>query len=142
MKKNKLLVNYEFNFDLIALNATVKEYKLAWSINKFLHLNLVKGENLALDFVKNQLMYVSNYVCETDYRLIRLLKNRSEVSEGQFGPFLIPEMKNFDYFLIIEDETDSFEINPFISRIKEIPFVQFAMVVDVATLKSKDNLLF
>ena len=142
MGKNKLEINYEFNFDLVALNATVKEYKLAWGLNRFLHLNLTKRDNISLNFVQNRLMSISNYWHETDHLLIRLLKNRSENSEGRFGAFLLPEMKNFDYFLMIEDEADSFKINPFISRIKEIPFVQFAVTVDVAALKSKDNLLF
>jgi hypothetical protein len=142
MAKNRLDVVYDFEFELIALNTNVKEYKLAWAINKELGMGLAKEKNISIDFSGGKLLSISNYCWKTEYMTYRLLKNRAENSEGKFNAFLVPEMKNFDYFLMVADDSATFQINPFISTIKGIPFVQFAVSVDTAALKSKDNLIF
>lgn len=142
MAKNKLDISYEIDFDLIAINASVKEYKLAWILNKNLGWSLAKRNNIELEFTGNKALSVSNYFYKTEYQTFRLIKNRAEDLEEQFNAFLIPELKNFDYFVMLENESDSFDLNSFISRIKQIPFVQFAVIVDTAALKSRDNLIF
>lgn len=142
MAKNRLDVSYDFEFDLIAVNSSVKEYKLAWALNKDLHLQLAKQENISIDFSGGKSLSVSNYSCETEYQVFRLLKNRAEDFDEKYNAYLIPELKNFDYFLMVADDSMTFQINPFISTIKRIPFVQFAVSVDTAALKSKDNLIF
>ena len=142
MAKNRLDVSYDFEFDLIALNTTVKEYKLAWALNRDLQLNLAKKDNISIDFSRGKALSISNYYCSTEYQEFRLLRNRSDEFDAQYNAYLIPELKNFDYFLMVADDSSTFEINPFISTIKQIPFVQFAVSVDTAALKSKDNLIF
>jgi hypothetical protein len=142
MAKNKLDISYEIDFDLIAINASVKEYKLAWVLNKSLGWNLAKKKNIEIEFTGNKNLSISNYFYKTEYQSFRLLKNRAEDLEEQFNAFLIPELKNFDYFVMLENESDSFDLNSFISKIKQIPFVQFAVIVDTAALKSRDNLIF
>lgn len=142
MAKNRLEVSYDFEFDLIAVNTSVKEYKLAWAINKKLGLELGKKANISIDFSGGKSLSISNFYCETSHQIYRLLKNRAEDFDEQYNAYLIPELKNFDYFLMIADDSSTFEINPFISVIKQIPFVQFAVSVDTAVLKSKDNLIF
>ena len=62
--------------------------------------------------------------------------------EEKFNAFLIPELRNFDFFLLIEDESDTFDLNTFITSIKEIPFMQFVVSVEASALKSKENLIF
>ncbi|MCE7996754.1 MAG: IPExxxVDY family protein [Roseivirga sp.] len=142
MAKNRLDVSYDFEFDLIAINSNVKEYKLAWAINKNTGLELAKEENISIDFSGGKSLAISNYFYKTEYQVFRLLKNKAENLEEKFNAFLIPELKHFDYFLMVADDSMTFQVNPFISTIKEIPFVQFAVSVDTSALKSKDNLIF
>lgn len=142
MAKKKLQVTYDYDFTLLALNANVKPYRLAWSINKELKLELSKCDNIEIDFKSGRDLNVVNYIDVGEYRTIRLLRNRAEESEEQFDAFLIPELKNFDYFLLLENESNTFDENAFISKIKEIPFVQFATKVATEALKSRDNLIF
>ncbi len=142
MAKKKLQVTYDYDFTLLALNANVKPYRLAWSINKELKLNLSKSDNVEIDFKSGGELNIVNYIDVGEYRTIRLLRNRAEESEEQFDAFLIPELKNFDYFLLLENESSTFDENAFISKIKEIPFVQFATKVVTEALKSRDNLIF
>lgn len=142
MAKNKLQITYDYDFTLLALNANVKAYKLAWSINNELKVNLAKKSNIEINFTAGKSLNIVNYIDEDTYRTIRLLKNRAEESEDQFDAFIIPELKNFDYFIVLENESNTFDENAFISKIKEIPFVQFTTKVDIESLKSRDNLIF
>ena len=81
-------------------------------------------------------------MAETEHQTVRLILNKSENINEQYGPFLIPELKNFDYLLVLENESNTFDENAFINNTKQIPFVQFAIKVDLQTLKSRDNLIF
>lgn len=142
MAKNKLQVTYDFDFLLLALNASVKPYKLAWSLNKDLGLNLVKSENIEIGFNEQKSLSIQNFIDSDEFQTVRLLRNRAEDLNGAFNAFLLPELKNFDYFLLLENETNTFNENAFISEIKQIPFVQFITRIDTQSLKSKDNLIF
>ncbi|NVJ46137.1 MAG: IPExxxVDY family protein [Cytophagia bacterium] len=142
MAKNKLQVTYDFDFLLLALNASVKPYKLAWSLNKDLGLNLIKSENIEIGFNEQKSLSIQNFIDSSEFQTVRLIRNRAEDTNGAFNAFLLPELKNFDYLLLLENETNTFNENAFISEIKQIPFVQFITRIDTQSLKSKDNLIF
>lgn len=142
MAKNKLQVIYDFDFLLLALNANVKPYKLAWSLNKELKLNLVKVDNIEIGFNEERSLSIQNFLDLTEFQTVRLIRNRAEDLDGAYNSYLLPELKNFDYLLLLENETNTFDENVFISEIKQIPFVQFTTKIDIQSLKSKDNLIF
>ena len=142
MAKNKLDISYEIDFDLVAINANIKEYRLAWLLNKTFGWNLAKMENIELSFKGDRQLMISNFLYTTEYQTYRLIKNRAADSKEQMNAFIIPELKNFDYFIMMESESEAFDLNTFISEIKQIPFVQFAVRMDANALKSKDNLIF
>ncbi len=142
MSKNKLSVDYDFNFTLIALTASCKEYKLAWILNRDFDLSLSKEPNIDIEFVAGKTMSISNYLTTTEHQSIRLLGNKALNVEEKFNAYLIPELKNFDYFVIVNDESQTFNPETFIEKIKSIPIVQFAVLVDPLSIKSKDNLIF
>ena len=142
MAKNRLVVDYQYNFVLLALNANVKPHKLAWAINNELKLGLIREPNMNLEFTRGRSLSIINFMAETEHQTVRLILNKSENINEQYGPFLIPELKNFDYLLVLENESNTFDENAFINNTKQIPFVQFAIKVDLQTLKSRDNLIF
>lgn len=142
MVLNKLQVDYDFDFLLVALNSNVKPYKLAWHINKVLQVTLVKEENIQIEFKKNKNLSIQNFEAHGTHYVLRLLKNRAEDAEDIYQVHLLPELKNFDYFLLLENDTNTFDEKTFFNQIKEIPFVQFATRVNAETLKSRDNLIF
>ena len=142
MAKNKLLVDYQFDFILVAINASIKPHKLAWAINKHLNINLVRDKNISLEFNEGRFLSIINFLDETEHQKLRLLYNRSDNTDDQFSAYLLAELKNFDFFLVLENESNTFDENAFISSTKQIPFVQFATKVDLQTLKSRDNLIF
>ncbi len=142
MAKNKLQVTYDFDFLLLALNANAKPYKLAWSLNRELKLNLIKAENIEIGFNEERSLSIQNFLETSEFQTVRLIRNRAEDVNDAYNAYLLPELKNFDYLIVLENETNTFDENVFITEIKRIPFVQFVTRIDIQSLKSKDNLIF
>jgi len=142
MSKSKLQVHYDFDFTLLALNANVKPHKLAWYLNKKIECNFERIPDLNIEFNKAKQINIVQYLHQDEYLRIRLLRNRAEAVEDTFDSFLLPELKQFDYLILLENESSTFDENVFFNKIREIPFVQFTIKVDLTTLKSRENLIF
>jgi hypothetical protein len=52
MKKNKLIIEYEFDFELFGMSTAAKGYKLAWEINRVLGIHFVKKDDLRVGVKK------------------------------------------------------------------------------------------
>lgn len=142
LKTTKLFVEYEYNFDLLAIISPIKEYKLAWSINKSLEIELTKKEDILLDNGKGARMYISNFDYETEYSCVRMLKNKPYEFSNIAKPYLLSELKDYDYFIQLEGEADEFDAESFREALSKLKDVQYVTSVDVENLKSKENLLF
>ena len=142
MAKNKLTVTYDFNFTLIGFNSNVKPHKIAWFLNNNEDFDFSKTEDLVIEFNEDKNIQIAQFLHEDEFSKYRILKNRAEASETSFDAFLLPELKQFDYLVTLENESTTFDENVFYNKIRQIPFVQFAIKVDLNTLKSRDNLIF
>lgn len=140
MKKNKLLVESSYDFDLLGLVAPLKDYKLAWLINSSLGLELKKGVDFRMEFTNQSALIISQYILEKEYGFIQLLRNRSYPVAGQAG-YLIPELKIMDYFLLFQDYTIETNINTYIENLSNLKGIQNVVKLDINKLKSRDNLL-
>lgn len=140
IKKSKLIIDYEFDFKLIGLIAPLKEYKIAWQLNQSLNVHLVKNNDIELEFIDNNI-FISNYSYETGNSIFRLIKNKNIIEDNSLV-YLLPEMKEFDYLIMIEGEGDTFNVNKILKSIKSIRDFQYVTLVDVSKLKSKENLIF
>jgi hypothetical protein len=140
MKKSKLVIDYEYDFDLLGLTTAAKGYKLAWDMNQTLHIQLVKQPDLAVGFKNNDERSFSFYAFETQINRLKLFKNRP--SEGDTGKyFLIPEFPHFD-FIILAAMKDQYAHPQLLELIKSISSVQFAAFIPMEGLKSKSNFIF
>jgi hypothetical protein len=140
MKKSKLLVEPVFDFELLGLVSPVKDYKMAWLINKELDLNLVKAKDLELEFISSARIEISQYFLSLPHGFIQLLKNKALNSSQQLA-YLIPELKTMDYFLLVQDETEQTSIHTFAEHLSKNQFIQSVVRIDISKLKSKENLL-
>ena len=141
MKKSKLIANVDFDFSLLAISSQLKEYKLAWVINRDLDIHLVKQKDEIFQFLGSDNLCISHYLYQTEHSSVRLIYNRSR-EEGATGQYLIPELKQFDFLMIIEGFKDSFEVHEVREIIKTINGVQMVNQIEVDQLKSRDNLIF
>lgn len=142
MKTLRLEIAYDFDFDLFELVSAVKEHKLAWALNKLLGFHLIKQEDLCYELVGQERFTVSSYKYITDYSIIRLLKNEAVGSSPEKKPFLLPEIKEYDFVLQIKGPLQQLYPQEFIQRLLRIPLVQYLKQFDPLTLKLKDNLIF
>ena len=140
MKKTKLFVEPTFDFDLLGLVSPVKDYKMAWLINRDLNLALVKSEDVKIEFVSSPRLEISQYFLSLPHGYIQLLKNKALNTTQQLA-YLIPELRNLDYFLLVQDQTQQTSIATFVDHLTRNPFIQSVVRLDISKLKSKDNLL-
>ncbi|HVA98499.1 MAG TPA: IPExxxVDY family protein [Bacteroidia bacterium] len=157
MKKHKLDIQYEYDFALIGICCNEKEYRLCWSLNTQLGLELQKVENL---FITNSEINFAEFSMfafekEAEFTAYYLLKNegfRIKPTDINFlqqtsipiseplKEWLIPEEKQCDYLLMLKGEFLNSE--KILSEILEINLVTTAYRIDTMKLKSKQNLLF
>ena len=140
MKKSKLHVEPTFDFELLGIVSPIRDYRMAWLVNKELELNLVKADDLELEFLSAEKLEISQYFLSLPHGFIQLLKNKALNSSEQLA-YLIPELKNLDYFLFVQDETDQLELSNFMEKLSQNPLVQSIVRIDISKLKSKENLL-
>ena len=142
MKKNKLDLTYEFDFDLAGIVCTKKEYKLAWYLNSELDIALSKQPDIVIEFSNQSQILIANFSYITEFLSIELLQNKLLASGGGKPRFLMPELKQFDYLLKLKDETGEYSIVNFCTIIQKISLIEYVTQLNFDTLKSKENLLY
>lgn len=144
MSKEKLVLDYfEDDFLLYGIISDVKEFKLAWQLNQCFQLDFVLQEDAELVFKGNKKMFISYYIADEEHFRVKLIKNRAVESEGVQSPFVLPELKNYDYLLMVEGEDyDAFEQLSPSDQFNKGSFVQYSNTIDIDSLKSVDNLIF
>ena len=139
MARYLLEEDISFNFHLVGISSHYHDYRLCWAINKKLSFNLERSENeIIIQERKGEevLAFPAFYfLCPESEILFELIANRNE--DG----YLIPEMKQADYFLKFDDfYSDS--VSELILELRKISMVNMAFQVDPENLRSKYNLIY
>lgn len=142
MKKTKLKIEYDYNFQLYGIVTKAREYKLAWSINKGLNINLVKQEDILIPMANQGDLTITNLLFETENSTLRLIGNRSVGLSDGGKANLIPELSNFTHFFVVRDEGDNFSSQELIRLLKEISIIDYVTLIETEKLKNRDNLIF
>jgi hypothetical protein len=139
MKKSKLVIDYEYNFDLIGVSTAARGYKLAWEINQRLGTQLIKQPDLVVGFKNNEEKAFPFYAFETPLNRLKLFKNKPAENEtGKY--YLIPEFPHYDFIILAAMEEHTHR--HLIDLVKSIPSVQLAAFIPLEGLKSKSNFIF
>lgn len=141
-KTIKLVVDYDYDFELIGIISSLKGHKLAWCVNNELRIDLRKEDDLYIDFLHEGQLVIINYIFETEYSNFRLIKNKSCEFANIASPYLIPELKEYDYFILIKDESSVFSVSAIADKLKKISGIEYIKEIETENLKSKDNLIF
>ena len=139
VSKFTLEVEYDFDFILLGISCHEKDYRISWALREKLGVDLCRGEDLEINTRKageSGTYVVFESFSEDNDSSIFLVANRCESS------FLIPEHKSCDYFLIARGGYDLGDQTEMLQKIKEIPFVLTAFVIEPQSLKSRQNLIF
>ena len=142
MKDNIFKSSYEIDYNLIGIVSNLKEYKLAWVLNKIFSFDLQKVKNLKIKKQKRNFFEISNFLYQSDDYDIRLIKNKilrgTDIDEELY---LIKNLSRFDYLFQIYDYRKKFNFNIIISKLNSESSIQFANFVDINFVKEKDLLL-
>lgn len=139
MKKSKLVIDYEYNFELMGIATAARGYKLAWDINQLLAIQLVKQADLVVGFRNNEEKAFPFYAYQTPLNRLKLFKNRpSEQEAAKY--YLIPEFPHYDFIILAAMEAHTHQ--QLIELIRTIPSVQLAASIPLEGLKSKSNFIF
>lgn len=142
MKKNKLFVPHEYDFELLGITSSAKEYKLAWSINIALHIKFLKDEDLIINFNDGKQIIISNYKYKTENSILRLFRNKSYDAGSEVQNYLLPELRNFDFLVLVKGFEDTCLIEDLMRDLRGTPDIMYIQRIDIMNLKSKDNLIF
>lgn len=137
-KKVVLNIEPDYDFRLLGIVCTERSYRLAWFLNNKLEFSLQRVEDLELSLPRErESRFFDRFLFEDEENMLKyyLLANK----DGSL--LLIPEMKQADYWLLVNGVYEQLDSNGLLKEIKQIPCVQTAFWVDVPTLKSRDNLL-
>lgn len=137
-KKLLLELESDYDFKLMGIVSTAEAYRLGWLLHGKLRLFVERMEDVEIHLSKKSTTaYFPLYEFQDEEQRLEyfLLGNSFE------GNFLIPEMKQINYWLIIRGVFENLHSAGLLSQVKALPSVQTALWVNPAELKSKDNLM-
>ena len=137
-KVHKLTDKEDYRFKLVGISSAENDYKLSWSLNQFLGINLIRINNLEIYHKRlddKQAFSQFEYVDEETLLQFRLISNRS------VNGYLLEEMTNLDYLLQISGDIDDRWMEDLIAKMNSIDGIILAFPLDPTTLKSRKKLL-
>jgi len=150
----------EVDYDLIAIHSSLEDYRLAYFINQKLSVILSKSkEEIGVTVKEGEAMFPKFiYDDESNDIFWSLVPNKNEItvtktSTGQnlflnttveiaTKVYLLPELKKVDYFLKIENNKNTLDLNEMVRDIKSINRISTVYAVIPEKIKSKNNLIF
>ena len=134
MSKTRLKIEYDFDFCLIGIVCSEKDFRLCWMLNNQLGWKLVKAEDHGSGAGNHPLFSFNEEELMREHYLV--------TNKADTGKLLLEEHQHTDYFVIIKGEITNEEKKYFAEQIKKLNRVSTSYIMDVEALKSKQNLIF
>ncbi|MGM0635728.1 MAG: IPExxxVDY family protein [Bacteroidota bacterium] len=160
MKKNQLVLDdyLECDFALIGISSSIEMYRLAFLINRELGISL-KRLDFDIDYhYDNKFAFYPIYEyyskeIESEVFLVankHISKSPKTNSTGSLFSennsleikYLMPEFKQLDYLIKIEEENDSLKIKKILIDLNNIKQIASAYFIENKNVKSPENLIF
>ncbi len=140
-KKIKLDLSFEWNGILLAMVCTIPDYKLAWKLSRALSIEFCRENDWVIKYDSDKKNSFLLYQFKNEYTTFRLLKNKAYNVDQVDQAWLLPELKDFDYLLLIETEAD-IDFDAIKKQIQHLENVQLLKSFNPESLKSKHNIAF
>ncbi len=151
---------YVDEYQLIAIHTTLEDYRLAYFLNQSLSIKLKKCEDdLHVKSKKGESNF-SRFEYENDDLCHKwnLIENRINISNAEIelvddlfssnqnlfttNIFLLPEFKNVDFLLKINQDVAINLVPNYISKINTIEKISMVYAIENHKIKTKNNLIF
>lgn len=133
LSKNFIIDSYDYK--LIGLVSSCKEYKLGWIINDIFHTSLKKQENDLISLINKKSVEVSFLKSTENKKFLKLISNK--LQNKTVNSHLIPSLSHFDYLLQFSLDFFDFDNDEIINKLKSHNLIQFANFVDIKIIKEK-----
>ena len=156
-----LLDDFEtVDFQLIAILSSLEDYRMAYFLNQSLSIFLEKNKEKIVVNSKFGNAFYSKFIFEDLKKdmVWHLVQNKNEIIsisnnqvqnlffdkeiETETKVFLLPEFKNVDYILKIDNSDHNLNFDQIIKKINTIDNVTTVYEINQNALKSKNNLIF
>lgn len=143
MKKRQLITHYPLeDVTLLGITTVLRAYKLAWLINQTTALKLAQAEDVCLETPGQTARYIVHFLFETEHCTFRLVKNGMLSNEGATVAYLIPHLRQFDFFLTVQDFTQTFKHEEFCDALRATKQVTYvAPIAGKRWLQNQADLL-
>ena len=158
MKKLLTLENEDnLNYRLIAIRNKLEDYLFAYHLNKSAFFNFKRVETDLSYIIANKTVYFTtfeyvNFELDQISFLIKnssFFKNKIKSEKLLFSDefidnkvFLLPELKEFDYFLKLNGIWKTTEILKIRQYLNNLDTVESEIIVNIKNIKSINNLIF
>ena len=139
MTKFQLEPEYEIDFLLIGISSHARDYRLCWSLNSQMGLNLVKAEKEIE--INNARKKITARFALFEYEDEGMRINYSLIANKGNEGYLLPEIKHADFVLMLKNNI-FINIDEIIDKIKKCDAVLTAFEINAEELKSREYLIF
>lgn len=128
----------EFDFILIGMASSYRDFRVCREVNKALSITLVRSDDYTItDAKRGQELAFPFFSYQSDAEdQYCIIGNRSELG------ILIPERKQIDFFLVVKPGATPINVHDLTTELKNSKLIQAVFAIDVHELRSKQNLLF
>ena len=138
MARRKLKIAPDFNFLLIDLATPLQDYRLAWWVNRTLHKDLARVDDLIItdpDSRKQTSFSRFDYREDLTRTVFHLLQNR------QGSVCVLPEVREVDFLLLIKGDYYRSRLNAMARKLRSIEQMQAVAIIDPEQLRNRNNLI-
>jgi len=127
----------DFDFIVIGIFCAYRDYRLCFELNRVLNFNLVRQDDLEVRLEKRGSYgaFAWFFQLNDDEEELYLVANK-----GNNG-FLIPELRQTDYFLVIKNPSRYTTVDDLERKIRFVAIISSTTPLDPGTLKSAENFL-
>jgi len=137
MSKHRLIVDDEYEFLAYGISCHLKDFRVAWHLNKILRFNLVRTSIEFSDREGTPHSYSKYTHLDNDNHLrYFLISNHSEDIP------MVRALKEYDYLLLIEGYIEIFDEADFLYRLHAIESLQMVTEVDPQHFKKFQYAIF
>jgi hypothetical protein len=133
VKKQLFQIDYFDGYHLLAIVTHLKDYRLAFFLNRETESQFARYEDLCVGDDKCYSLY--RYHRKEDHITFYLISNTNEIRK------LIPSKKEVDYFLLIKDAVGNGIAGEMVGQIRKIKNVMAVFKIDMTSVKDMDLLL-
>lgn len=139
-KKTLFRLEFETDFRVVGVFCPEKDYRFCWMLNNKLDFNFRRAPDFQFIPPKSKIIEfhaVYYYERESLQRTYYLVNNRSNE-----GSRLFANPAGLDFLLLVKADDSRFDYNQLLKKIRALPQVTAAYMLDDALGKNKDGFLY